>query len=291
MSGRRTSRPATRRSSRRGPDIRRASAGMNRTRSLALLVLIGSALAIYGVSASPAFGYRTLDIVGADRTDRSIIRSELSVEDGSNLFRLSTDGMAERLRVLPTVAGASIEIALPDTLRVHLTERQAVVIWQVGDQRFLVDAEGQVFADAAAASGLPVIDDRRTPATRSSDGHGGQDGPNVDPDVVDLQVGDTIDPVDFDAATRLGSLLPVDVGSGAAGLHVRIDDATGFSVDTGKDGWSAIFGYYTPTIRKTDLIPLQVRLLKSLLAGREETVATVILADDREGTYTAKVAP
>ena len=285
MSGRRTSRAATRRSSRRGPDIRRASAGMNRTRSLALLVLIGSGLAIYGVSASPAFGYRTLDIVGADRTDQAIVRSELSVEDGSNLFRLSTDGMSEKLRALPTVAGASIEIALPDTLRVHLTERQAVVIWQVGDERFLVDADGLVFAQATTASSLPVIDDRRTPATPTSDGL------IVAPDVVGMQIGDTVDPVDFDAATRLGSLLPVDVGSGAAGLHVRIDDATGFSVDTGKDGWSAVFGYYTPTIRKTDLIPGQVRLLKSLLAGREETVATIVLADDREGTYTAKVAP
>ncbi len=264
---------------------------MNRTRSLALLVLIGSGLAIYGVSASPAFGYRTLDIVGADRTDEAIVRSELSVEDGSNLFRLSTDGMSERLRALPTVAGASIEIALPDTLRVRLAERQAVVVWQVGDERFLVDADGLVFATDTTTSGLPVIDDRRSPATRSSDGHGGQDGPNLAPDVVGMQIGDTVDPVDFDAATRLGSLLPVDVGSGAAGLHVRIDDATGFSVDTGKDGWSAVFGYYTPTIRKTDLIPGQVRLLKSLLAGREETVATVVLADDREGTYTARVAP
>ena len=264
---------------------------MNRTRSLALLVLIGSALAIYGVSASPAFGYRRLDIVGADRTDQAIIRSELSVADGSNLFRLSTDGMGERLRALPTVAGATIEIALPDTLRVHLVERQAVVIWQVGGRRFLIDADGFAFAEATEASGLPVIDDRRVPATQPGDGRGGDAGPNTAPVVLAMHVGDTIDPVDFDAATRLGSLLPVDVGSGGAGLHVRIDDATGFSLDTGKDGWSAVFGYYTPTIRKTDLIPGQVRLLTSLLAGREDTIASIVLADDREGTYTAKVAP
>ena len=49
-----------------------------------------------------------------------------------------------------------------------------------------------------------------------------------------------------------------------------------------------MFGFYTPTIRRTELIPGQVRLLASLLAGREETVATVILADDRAGTYTLK---
>lgn len=291
MSGRRTTRGTTRRSRRRGPDIRRASAGMNRTRSLALLVLIASSLAVYGASASQAFGYRRLDIVGARSTPLSSIRSELSVEDGTNLFRLSTDGMTERLRALPTVAGATIEIALPDTLRVHVTEREAVVVWQTGDRRFLVDAQGMVFAEAAETTGLPIVDDRRTRPVEAPDGRGGVAAPYPSPIFVAMKVGDSIDPVDFDAATRLGSLLPADVGSGSAGLHVRIDDDHGFTLDTGKDGWSAIFGFYTPTIRKTDLIPGQVLLLKSLLAGREETVATIVLADDREGTYTAKASP
>lgn len=350
MSGRRTTR-TTRRSSRRGPDIRRASAGMNRTRSLALLVVIGSGLAIYGLSASPAFGYKRLDIVGAGRTPESAIRSDLTVPDGTNLFRLSTDGMAERLGRLSTVASATIEIELPDTLRVHVTEREPVVVWQVGDSRFLVDVHGVVFAAADATTGLAVVDDRRIPVAPVGDDQGTAGGaaaspaasappspaasraaspraspaaspraspaasraaspaaspaasaalgsdagiapsPTAGAGFQGLAIGDTIDPVDFDAATRLGSLLPADVGSGAAGLHVRIDDEHGFSVDTGMDGWSAIFGFYTPTIRKTDLIPGQVRLLKSLLAGREETVATIILADDREGTYSAKASP
>ena len=72
---------------------------------------------------------------------------------------------------------------------------------------------------------------------------------------------------------------------------MTIDDEHGFSVDSGPDGWTAVFGFYTPTIRRTDLIPGQVRLLASLLAGREATVATVTLADDRNGTYTVKPAP
>ncbi|MEA2519799.1 MAG: hypothetical protein QOF49_1879, partial [Chloroflexota bacterium] len=41
----------------------------------------------------------------------------------------------------------------------------------------------------------------------------------------------------------------------------------------------------------TALIPGQVQLLKTLLTGREATVKTVILADDREGTYIPKVTP
>ena len=292
MSGGRPSRAGSRRrSARRGPDIRRASAGMNRTRSLALLVLIASGLVLYGLSASPAFGYRRMDIVGASSTSVSTIRSELAVDDGVNLFRLSTDGMAERLAALPTVAGASIEIQLPDTLRVRLTERQPVVIWQVGDRRFLVDAKGLAYAETSDSSGLPVIDDLRVPVSLPDDPRGDDASLGSAPPPLALSIGDTLDPIDFDAATRLGSLLPADVGSGSAGLHVRIDDDHGFSVDDGKDGWTAVFGFYTPTIRKTELIPGQVRLLRSLLAGREETIATVVLADDREGTFTAKASP
>ena len=49
--------------------------------------------------------------------------------------------------------------------------------------------------------------------------------------------------------------------------------------------WTAVFGFYTPTLRTTELIPGQVRLLRSLLAGRETSVARVVLADDESGTY------
>ena len=106
-----------------------------------------------------------------------------------------------------------------------------------------------------------------------------------------VDIGSVLDAVDFDAATRLASLRPVDVGSGAAGLHVTIDDDHGFTVDTGPAGWTATFGFYTPTIRKTDLIPGQVRLLRSLLAGQEASIATITLSDDLRGVFTPKTAP
>ena len=39
------------------------------------------------------------------------------------------------------------------------------------------------------------------------------------------------------------------------------------------------------------MIPGQVELLRSLLAGREAQVASVILADTVNGTYTLKAKP
>ncbi|MEA2537610.1 MAG: cell division protein FtsQ [Chloroflexota bacterium] len=269
--------------------IRRASAGLNRTRSLALLAIILSGLVLYGANASAAFGYRRLDITGTSLTPETAIRAELGAPQDANLFRLSTDGMVERLQALPTVADAAVEIALPDTLRVRITERRAVLVWQIGQRRLLVDADGVAFAEDGGTAQLPVVDDRRAPPTPPGDDHG-LDLHERHPEAHLVGVGDRIDPVDFDAAARLGSLHPADVGSGAAGLHLKIDDQQGFTVDTGKDGWTAVFGFYTPTIRRTELIPGQVRLLGSLLAGREETIATVVLADDRAGTYTLKAS-
>jgi hypothetical protein len=46
-----------------------------------------------------------------------------------------------------------------------------------------------------------------------------------------------------------------------------------------------VFGFYTPTLRTTELIPGQVRLLRSLLAGRETGVERIVLSDDHSGTY------
>ncbi len=295
MSARRTVRAtaSVRRSgnpARRGSRIRRASAGLTRTRSLALLALILASLALYGANASTAFTYRRLQVVGAGFTQEATVRRELGLPDAANLFKLTTDGMADRLRRLPTVADASIEVALPDTLRVHLIERRPIVVWQVGDARFLVDADRFIFAEAGPTTDLPVIVDRRVPVNDAldPDSRAGLDTAGL---ARQPRIGDVLDAVDFDAATRLASLRPVDVGSGAAGLHVTIDDEHGFTLDTGPTGWTAVFGFYTPTIRQTGLIPGQVRLLHSLVAGREATVGTVLLADDIHGVYTPKAAP
>ena len=68
-------------------------------------------------------------------------------------------------------------------------------------------------------------------------------------------------------------------------------DDRGFTITGGSGGWVAVFGFYGQDQRTPSLIPGQVQLLGGLLAGREDTVQTVILADDREGTYIAKPTP
>jgi hypothetical protein len=84
--------------------------------------------------------------------------------------------------------------------------------------------------------------------------------------------------------------MPADLGSTAKRLVVAIDDSDGFSITGTPAGWTAVFGFYTPNLRTTELVPGQVRLLRSLLYGREASVLRVVLADDRSGTYIPRPA-
>jgi len=77
----------------------------------------------------------------------------------------------------------------------------------------------------------------------------------------------------------------VDVGSAAASLRITVTDGDGFVMRASPPAWTAVFGFYTPTLRPPDLIPGQVRLLNDLLAQGETKVTRVVLATGNGGTY------
>lgn len=264
-------------SGRRSRPVRRSSAGLTPVRAGALLALLAGLAGIYGLTVSSAFAARRTVVSGLAWTPQQRILDALALPAGQNLFTLSAGDLEARLASVSAVRSARVTVALPDEVRVAVSEREALVRWQVGARQFLVDGSGLLFADLggdppAAASALPLIADARA-ASRG------------------LGVGSTLDPVTLDAALRLGSLTPADLGSGATGLALSVDDSDGFTVASVPAGWDAVFGFYTPTLRTTDLIPGQVRLLRSLLYGREARVGRVILADDRSGTYLPRATP
>lgn len=277
-----TSGPAARRTrppvaSRRSRPVRRASAGLSVARAGAALAMLAAAGAIYGVGASSAFDYASLQVNGAVFTDPAAAEDTVRAARGENLFRLSTEPLKAALEALPTVETAAVGVQLPGTLVVTLHERIPVLIWKVGARRYLADGSGDLFGrlgdrPPAQAADLPVIDDRRAAS-------------------AGLSIGTRLDPQDVDAATRLASLMPGDVGSAARGLQVRVTDENGFIVRADPQGWIAVFGFYTPSLRTPDLIPGQVRLLRSLLIGREPLIDRVVLASETDGTYVPKPTP
>jgi cell division septal protein FtsQ len=273
MTGRPTRVRIAGRQARRTGRIRRASAGLSPARAGAGLTIVLCLGGLYGLAASPAFGMDSVRVEGARFTTAADVEARLGLARGANLFTLATDPLEASVARLPTVAEAEVVVALPDALVVRVTEREPILVWRAGSRRYLVDVEGRLFAqvsaDDPAAGGLPVIEDRR-------------DGSDS------LVVGRALDPVDIDAARRLASLTPGQVGSAAASLEVAVSDENGFIVAAPDVGWSAVFGFYTPSLRTTDLIPGQVRLLRSFLANREATVERVVLASDTHGTFIPK---
>jgi len=295
--GRRRVRPRPRPS----PTARRASARsrFSPRRAIAALVMVAAAAAIYGLAVSPAFAVRTIETQGAVLTGDAAVIAALGVGTASsgtgasgpavggvptpsaardNVFTLKTAPLAARVVTLPTIASATVTAALPDAIRVDVVEREPILVWSVGARRLLVDRDGLVLLDAAAQGApdatrdlghsLPAIVDARA---RSAG----------------LAAGGRVDPVDLDAATRLASLQPRDVGSRAKTLAIAVTDADGWVVSTA-GGWDAVFGFYTATVRPPDLVPAQVRLLRSLLAGREAQLGRVMLASGDAGTYTLR---
>ncbi len=257
---------------RAGRPIRRSSAGLSRTRALAAFVLVLSGLAIYGVGASSVFDFRRVELEGATWTSESDVAGLLGIADGTNLVTLQTDGLAARLGSLPAVRSAEVSVVLPNTIEVRLDERQPIMVWQTSGGRFLVDASAVAFVEltdgAPVPNGLATITDSRLGSP--------------------VSLGSSIDPVAFDAATRLGSLKPADLGSAANGLIVTLTDDQGFTLRAVPNLWTAVFGFYTTSLRPPSIIPGQVRLLRSLIAGREPTIESMILADEQNGTYTTK---
>ena len=263
---------------RRQPRVRRASAGLTPIRSAAILTMLLAGGAIYGLAATSAFGFRELAISGNALVPETAIRAAVSLAPGTNLVGLDTGPIAGRLAELAAVDGVDVSVGLPDTLEVRLRERRPIIVWAIGERRLAVDQEGLLFADVGGDAAAPLMGE--IPVVR--DDRAASAG---------LAIRARLDPVDLDAATRLGSLTPRQIGSRAARLAVRVGDDRGFTVGSGSGGWLAVFGFYGRSQRTPELIPGQVQLLAALLAGREDAVQTVILADDRDGTWIPKPTP
>ena len=260
------------------PSVARASAGISASRILAAVTLLASAAALYGVSVSDAFALEPADvrIEGAGYASEAAVRDALDLEGhATNVFRLRTGELAQRLKRIPAVRDATVSVALPDRLVVQLAERVPILVWQRGPVRLLMDVEGMIFArqPAGVADTVPTIADRRDPQVSGA-----------------LDVGERLGAIDLAVVRRLGALAPSQVGSTAPTFTITRTDDEGWVVEAGPGRWRAVFGFYTPSLRTPELLPRQVQCLRELLVGREELLRVIYLSPvgDRCGTYAEK---
>lgn len=127
-----------------------------------LVALLGALVcggAIAYLLTAGALQIRQIDLAGAVLTSSDSITTAIGVS-GHNIFTVEPQVAAARLAALPTVREAQVWGELPDRLIVRLIERQPALVWQLGEERYLLDSGGMVITKnpaTAASQGLPQI--------------------------------------------------------------------------------------------------------------------------------------
>jgi hypothetical protein len=207
-------RPASRRS--------RTARRLDRGRVFAAALALASAAALGTVSLWPqALPVAQVSVDGARHVaaDAAIAASGVA---GSPIFRASSADARARLRALPAVRDATVELRLPAGARITLSERVAAGRWVVGGSEWFIDADGVLFpsVDPTGAPDLRVVDERATPSG----------------------AGSRVDPALVAAALRLASLAPGELRPDALRPTVRIDKGPSGLVLQSGARWEIRFG-------------------------------------------------
>ena len=105
--------------------------------ALVAVLVLGSTGAI--VLASGAFDVHRVDVVGASRATTARINALTHSAVGDSMLTVNTSSLRHRIAALPQVAGVHIAREWPNTLRLTVTERVAVVAVHQPSGWLLVD--------------------------------------------------------------------------------------------------------------------------------------------------------
>jgi cell division septal protein FtsQ len=190
-------------------------------RVVAGAVAVACATLLLWISLDTVPAIARVDVVGARhvRVGQAVAQSGL-LELPS--FSASASLARARLRTLPAVQDARVELLLPTSARITLVEREAIGRWVASDGlEWFVDAEGFIFPsnDATAAPALRVSDER---APKSA--------------------GERLDPALVQVALRLAAIAPGELrGDATAPRTVMTATASGLVLRFGS-GWEIRFG-------------------------------------------------
>ncbi len=120
-------------------------------------VLAVTALSLGGwwLYHSPLLSIQDVAVEGNQALSADALRGIAALEDQS-IIRSDFAGARERLLALPQVKDVAIDRDWPNGVRITVVERSPWGLWQVGGQRFVIDAEG-VILDLPAPEGAPLI--------------------------------------------------------------------------------------------------------------------------------------
>jgi len=188
-------------------------------RIASLLLFLASLGGLVAIAVAPQFVVRTVQIDGIQVLDAADVE-ELAGVTGASIWLVQTDDVEARLAQNAYVERVRATLILPDMLVIDLDERQPDVRWQVGETRYLVDAEGRVLGPDASTflTETLVIEDRSGQTISPND--------RIDPDILYL-------------VRALALRLPEEAGVTLSGISWDVEH--GVTITT-VDGRTIIFG-------------------------------------------------
>ena len=113
-------------------------------------------LRIDAALVAAGFGINEVTLSGHRNTTDSEIYAALGLEHAGSLLLFDAKAARRRIEGLPWVQTADVVRILPETLKIHLTERRPSAIWEQDGESRLVDPTGRVLAKLAGGN-LPAL--------------------------------------------------------------------------------------------------------------------------------------
>jgi cell division septal protein FtsQ len=185
------------------------------------------AVALLGTALYFAFNLPQLQVAQAQVTGNKMltpleINTSLNIA-GKPVFLLIPSELEKRLRVsYPELLSAKVDITLPNTVSVQVTERQPVIRWQQGDGYTWVSEDGIAFRPHGDDAGLISV------VALSA------------PPVEGLVSPDELTPAPFISAEMVQALKGL-AGHVPPGVPILYDASSGFGWNDPR-GWRAYFG-------------------------------------------------
>lgn len=120
--------------------IRRKNNRVAKIGGLFLLVVV----TLFVLMLTPLFNIKWIDIKGAEKVTSGEIKSAISYQQGSNIFKINLSKSEKKLLAVPYVKSASVHRKLPDGIRVKITERVPSAYIKFGGGFVLIDNEGRL---------------------------------------------------------------------------------------------------------------------------------------------------
>lgn len=147
-----------RRFSRRGwPAVRRWIVGVVATVCAIFVLYQGARFFLFSPAVKLA-GYDQIEVVGNHYVSRAAVTERFAPDLGQSVLRVPLEQRRAALENIPWVAQVSVQRALPNRIRVELTERTPVAFLRTTAGLTLVDAQGVILErPLEAAFHFPVV--------------------------------------------------------------------------------------------------------------------------------------